>query len=192
MDNYTLYMHVVPNGKKYIGITSKDPVKRWNGGSGYNSNEDFHRDIKKYGWGNIKHKILQKNMSKEEAEYWEVELIAKYHTMDPKKGYNRNSGGFHHGEVSEITRAKISKNTTIHNRASCVCIETGEEYESMAEAARVLGLKRSKINASCLTDGRQSVKGLHFIYGNVEKRKEDANMARQKVMRESFSWDWEW
>ena len=35
MKNYTVYKHISPNGKIYIGITSKEPIKRWNGGSGY-------------------------------------------------------------------------------------------------------------------------------------------------------------
>lgn len=187
MNNYTLYMHTAPNGKKYIGITSKDPVRRWNRGSGYNSNEDFYKDIRKYGWNNFQHKILLSNISREEAEHWEVELIAKYHTMDPKKGYNRNSGGHHHGEVSERTRLKISKNTTPHNRTPCIHMETGREFDSMSAAAKEFGLNRNSINMSCLSDGKRSVKGNHFVYAH-----KIADEDRRQVMEEALKWDWEW
>ena len=36
MKKYIVYMHIFPNNKKYIGITSKTPNGRWEGGTGYN------------------------------------------------------------------------------------------------------------------------------------------------------------
>ncbi len=187
MSNYTLYMHVAPNGKKYIGITSKDPAKRWNGGSGYSSNEDFYKDIRKYGWNNFQHKILLSNVNREEAERWEIELIAKYHTMDPKKGYNRNSGGHCHGEVSERTRQKLSKALTGTRGLRCMCVETGEEFGSVSEAARRFGVSRNSIEASYRTGGRRSVKGFHFVLARSVQERD-----RQKVMEEALKWGWEW
>lgn len=35
MGDYTVYMHVFPNGKKYVGITSQDVSRRWRDGKGY-------------------------------------------------------------------------------------------------------------------------------------------------------------
>ena len=32
---FCVYEHVFPNGKRYIGITSKKPEARWENGSGY-------------------------------------------------------------------------------------------------------------------------------------------------------------
>ena len=37
MNNYTVYMHVSPSGKRYIGITGQDVKKRWGNGIGYES-----------------------------------------------------------------------------------------------------------------------------------------------------------
>ena len=59
-NNWTVYMHITPNNKKYIGITSQIPNKRWRNGKGYKKCL-FLNAIKKYGWGNIKHEILFDN-----------------------------------------------------------------------------------------------------------------------------------
>lgn len=32
---YSVYKYTAPNGKVYIGITGKDPEKRWLNGRGY-------------------------------------------------------------------------------------------------------------------------------------------------------------
>ena len=188
MDNFTLYMHIVPNGKKYVGITKRKPTARWNGGSGYCSNEDFHNDIRKYGWSNIQHKILREGMDKEEAEYWEMKLIELYDTMNPEKGYNRRKGGSY-GEISPETLAKIKKRAVPHNGIKCICIETKREFKSVAAAARSINANRNAVFMSCLSNGVQAVKGKHFVYSDSEKAKE---MDRNRVMAESFNWEWEW
>lgn len=104
---YTVYMHITPNNKKYIGITMNDPKIRWKNGSGYLNNNHFSNAIKKYGWDNIKHLILFTNLSKEEAEQKEIELIAQYHTTNREYGYNIDNGGKTIGTHSEATREKL-------------------------------------------------------------------------------------
>ena len=188
MNNFTLYMHISPNGKKYVGITKRKPTVRWNGGAGYSSNEDFRNDIKKYGWTNIQHVILREGMSKEEAEYWEAELMSKYDTMNPEKGYNRKKGGSY-GEISPDTLARIRNRTVPHNSIKCICVETKKVYESIAAAARSLGVNRNVVLISCLSNGAQPAKGKHFVYANSEKAKE---MDRNRIMAESFNWEWDW
>ena len=42
------------------------------------------------------------------------------------------------------------------------CIETGEVYNSYAEAGRAIGINRSSIRAVVLGE-QESVKGLHFV-----------------------------
>lgn len=32
-----LYMHICPNGKKYVGITIQEPNQRWRDGKGYST-----------------------------------------------------------------------------------------------------------------------------------------------------------
>lgn len=187
MNTFTVYMHVCPNGKRYIGITGKDPKKRWNGGSGYCHNREFYKDIRKYGWGSIKHVLMLKNVSKEKAEHWEKELIKRYDTMDPDKGYNHNGGGHYHGEISEAVREKLRKTSRLQPGTKCKCVETGEEYVSISAAARKLGVHRSSIERSCSTKGRIAAKGFHFVYGDTMR---DINT--QEVLKESQHWDWTW
>lgn len=93
MSGTTLYVHITPSNKYYIGITQKSVKKRWGvDGKGYYG-QLFYRAIKKYGWNNIKHIILLENLDKEEAYECEKYLIAKYYTTDPKYGYNISYGG---------------------------------------------------------------------------------------------------
>lgn len=108
LDMYSVYKHTTPSGKVYIGITSKNPKRRWDGR--YRSNYHFSNAIQKYGWDSIKHEILYEGLTKEEAESKEIELIAKYDSTNPNKGYNIASGGhsnsgYHH---SDDVKKKIS------------------------------------------------------------------------------------
>lgn len=109
-DSYSVYMHISPYGKRYIGITMRNPLKRW-GRNGYNYrfNRHFYNAILKYGWDNFEHIILFTNLSKEEAEEKEIELIKKYNTTDLRFGYNYENGGNSIGKHSEETKRKISK-----------------------------------------------------------------------------------
>lgn len=92
-ENYTVYRHVAPNGKIYIGITQQDVRSRWQNGKGYHHNKHFKSAIKKYGWENFIHEILFVGLSKKEACEKEKELIEKYNSNDPDYGYNQSSGG---------------------------------------------------------------------------------------------------
>ena len=92
---YCVYCHTNKvNGKKYVGITSRKPEKRWGkNGKGYKCCPYFYRAIKKYGWDTFTHDILFKELSKEEAESKEIELIAEWDLNNTKFGYNITKGG---------------------------------------------------------------------------------------------------
>lgn len=108
-NTYTVYKHIFPNGKLYIGITSVDVKKRWKNGKGYQKHHSKVRNaIDKFGWDNILHEIVYEHLSKTEAEKLERKLILKYNTIDDKYGYNIQKGGTHHGKFTEETKRKIS------------------------------------------------------------------------------------
>lgn len=152
--NYVVYKHTSPNGKCYIGITCQNPpTKRWMNGRGYKYNEYFSRAISKYGWGNFLHEILIQDLTQQEAEEKEVELIAYYKSSDRKFGYNLDLGGTGAGKVSEETKKKMSEAGKGKNAVSVVkysrCGEFIEKYNSIVEAANQNGLFYSAISACC-------------------------------------------
>lgn len=92
--NYKVYMHTLPNGKKYVGITKQELNNRWQNGRGYEKhNKRFYNAILKYGWENIKHEVLFENLTQEEAFKLEIELIALNESNNPNYGYNQTEGG---------------------------------------------------------------------------------------------------
>lgn len=113
MSKYTVYKHICPNSKIYIGITQQEPNKRWLNGLGYQTQRLFSKAIKKYGWQNIEHVILFTGLTREEAESIEIELISEYKSDIPKYGYNLDKGGKTAGKMSEETKRIIGEKAKI-------------------------------------------------------------------------------
>ena len=111
--NYTVYIHVAPNGKKYVGITGQSVEQRWRiDGHGYKPQKLFYRAILKYGWENFEHIIIAENLSSAEAGKLEQELIEKYNTCNSRYGYNVSTGGENSPigcKRSDETRKKLSE-----------------------------------------------------------------------------------
>ena len=106
MKNYTVYEHISPSGKRYIGITSSNPNRRWGAnGQGYSKQSKFFNAILKYGWDNFQHNILYSNLTANEASQKEQELIKYYNTIE--NGYNCESGGLTNRKHSQETIEKL-------------------------------------------------------------------------------------
>ena len=68
-NKWCVYCHTnKTNGKKYFGITSKNPEDRWKNGNGYCNQIVFWNAIQKYGWDNFKHEIIVDNITEKEAK----------------------------------------------------------------------------------------------------------------------------
>lgn len=88
--SWTVYAHIAPNGKMYVGITKRDPIKRWESGWGYRTSQHFFRAIKKYGWDNFQHEIIASGLTEDEAKNMEILLINKLDLTNPNIGYNKS------------------------------------------------------------------------------------------------------
>ena len=112
---YTVYKHISPSGKIYIGITKRKPEYRWNKGKGYREDQLlFYRAIKKYGWNNFTHEILYTGLSEKDAKNIEISLIRQYKSLG--MSYNITDGGdggrgLHNKrkKMSDETKLKMSK-----------------------------------------------------------------------------------
>ena len=95
MERYSVYKHITPDGRIYIGITKRVPSQRWRNGLGYRDshNSQFWQAICHFGWENIQHETLFENLSKEEAECKETELISLEKSAQEQFGYNITAGG---------------------------------------------------------------------------------------------------
>ena len=162
MSKYTVYMHIAPNGKKYIGITCKNVANRWGkDGNGYKGNLYFWRAINKYGWDNVIHQIVATELTAKEAKKREIDLIASNETRDPEYGYNLTDGGdgtcgYRH---SEETKKKIGD----MSRGNKYCLgreataETKEKQSRSHKGAVVTEESRAKMSAALI--GNQHLLG---------------------------------
>lgn len=104
---YTLYVHIFPNKKKYVGVTREKPEKRFGFmGNGYRTKK-MRQAIDEFGWNNIEHKIIKTDLSYEDAIKFEKLYIKKYNTCDHRYGYNQKKGG----GFSKESKSYIHKNT---------------------------------------------------------------------------------
>ena len=134
---YCVYMHMAPNGKKYIGITRCKPRnRRWQNGHGYVTQVKFHNAIKKYGWENFKHVILLDDLTEEEASKAEQKYIEQYKTTDNRYGYNVTSGGEAGYHLTEEQKRKISNANKGSNNGMYGHQYTDEEKEFFASVWR--------------------------------------------------------
>lgn len=190
--NHVVYMHVAPNGKKYIGITCQRPEARW-GSSGrqYRECPKMYNAIKKYGWDNFQHFVLYKGLNCKEAGALEQILIAWYQTTDNDKGYNICMGG----EVgalgvkrSEETKKKMSAAAKGHTRLRGY--KHSEQTKANMRAAQHwnmggLGLKRSAETRELMSinNGKSRPVNQYSIDGEFIKTHASISSAGRSVSR---------
>lgn len=90
---YYVYCHIFPNDKRYVGITRTSPQRRWGNGANYGTCPLVDRAIKKYGWENIRHEVVDTAVTKDEAERKERYYISLFRSNLPEYGYNILPGG---------------------------------------------------------------------------------------------------
>ena len=73
-NNYSVYQHVTPDGKYYFGAT-ENVERRWSNNGAEYKRTALQPYIEKFGWDNIKHIVLFKDQTKENALWIEDFLI---------------------------------------------------------------------------------------------------------------------
>lgn len=177
---YKIYCHTNKiNGKKYIGQTNQSLKDRWGENGKRYKGQVFYLAIKKYGWDNFEHELLFDNLSQEEANQKEIELIKLYNTTDKNYGYNITEGG-HSNTLTEAQKEKRRQlnyqmwedgtfkaiiNTPVY------CVELNKDFESALDAERKTGIDNSTIQKTCKK--QRSYAGLsptgqplHWLYLN--------------------------
>ncbi|MBE6031222.1 MAG: hypothetical protein E7225_06465 [Clostridiales bacterium] len=155
---YYVYKHTFPNGKVYIGITKKNPEKRWQRGYGYITQKPMWDAILEFGWDNIKHEILYEGLSEEEARKKEHFLIARNKSVYGQNGYNSTTGGFESRTVYDIRfEMPILK---LNQEGKIV-----EKYDRLEDAAKELSLSPIKLLDVCINNGERKklLRGSHPV-----------------------------
>lgn len=167
--SWIIYKHTNKiNGKCYIGQTRQDPKDRWKRGRLYMSKKRnlFGQAIKKYGWDNYTHEIIHKDIeSQEDANRWEQYYIAHYKSWI---GFGDKCNGY---------------NTTFYAKGRKIkCIETGEIFNSVSEAARKIGVSQGQMSKVC--QGKLRIaRGYHFCYlEDVDTFKPLPNKQKKRVI----------
>lgn len=149
MNNYYVYKHTnLIDGRVYIGMSCQPTYKRWKETNYLNFHPRFGAAIREFGWKNFSHEVLFNNLTKEEAEKLEKEMITQYKSNQIEFGYNIASGG-------------IGGN----NKKSVKCVKTSIVYESAAEAHRQTGVAANNISACC-RGKRKTAGGSAWEYAN--------------------------
>lgn len=133
---------------------------------GYKTQLSFFRDIVLYGWNNVKHEIIKDNLTKEESIKLENEYIKKYNTDNILYGYNILSESHPKGSLNMQSKG-------------VVCIETGEQFGSVKECGRKLGLSNSSWITTHIKQRRGEVKGNHYCYLSEMLKIEDFSPPRK-------------
>lgn len=179
---WSVYVHTNKlNGKRYFGITSIDPKKRWLYGHGYRGSRYFYYAIQKYGWDGFDHRVIISGISKAFAEIIERSMIEYHKTRDPQYGYNIQVGGITGGGLSDEGLQSLREcNSGINakNRKPVVAFDlTGKkvaEFSCIHDAEKHFGAK-------CLHHhiySRHGTRANHIIrlksdVGDVEQLSED-------------------
>lgn len=100
---YNIYVHIFPDGRKYVGSTKKqNPNGRWKGGSGYRKHhKTFFNEIKSVGWNNIQHQIIETVEDKKTALKREEYYTLLWRTNEPEFGFNINAGNKPNNEIKQ-------------------------------------------------------------------------------------------
>lgn len=174
---YCVYCHRNRvNGKRYIGQTVYQDklVMRWSSnGKRYSTNDHFWKAIQKYGWNNFDHYIIQRDLTKEEADMLEDLNIKCFNTTDRRFGYNHQGGGSN-GKLSEETKQKVSvgvKHWLVHNTHPM----TGKQHTKEAKQK----MSEAKLGKHLSEEQKEKIRMSCKLAKNTEEQRRKASMSNK-------------
>ena len=166
LNNFCVYMHTSPSGKSYIGQTN-DYARRCRLHRSKSSGcKAISNAIQKYGWDNFTHKIIEDNLSLEDANELEEFLIEECNTLSPN-GYNLKTGGSN----SRPNQETIDKVAAAH-KGKTISQETRDKI-----SVTLTGIIRSQETRKRIAEAQKGEKSV--LYG--VKLKEEVLIARTKA-----------
>lgn len=165
MENkYCVYIHVFPNKKVYIGITSIKTTSRWGlRGQKYTAVR-MSNAIKKYGWENVEHYILESNITKEQAIELEIKLIKSHNSNQKEFGYNNTIGGEYGCLGYKHKERKLSED---HKRKIGIAIKGNVAWNKgiigVYKSSKETVEKRKKTIKERYTDGNFKSIPIHYV-----------------------------
>lgn len=191
---WSVYIHTnKTNGKRYIGITSQNPEKRWLGGHGYDRRLKFGRAIEKYGWDGFEHEVVYNGISEEDAKDIERALISRFSTQDDRYGYNMTSGGdgvcgLKHTDTSrrKMSICKSGSNHPNYNKhhSKSTCNKIAARLTGNQNA---VGAVRSKETRQRMSTSKKKPVAMYFngaliaIFGSAIDAQEETKISRKNI-----------
>lgn len=182
-----VYMYEFPNGKIYIGMTTKSLEQRRD--NGYQHNKELQAAMRLYGWGSVKKTVLAEFDNIEDAFNEEERQIALHDATNPVIGYNISRGGKstftgrHHSEKhkaymsnlykgKEFTKEHIQhlKDSHAKERKAVESVDRYgnaiKRYKSLGDAANDIGGHKTNVSRAC--KNKKPYKGFMWRYAESE------------------------
>ena len=183
MKRYLIYSHTSPSGKIYIGQTCKKYVNdRWRNGLGYMACPLFWNAIQKYGWDNFEHKIIYTDLTKEQANTLEIELIAKYKALGISYNYHKGGNEQRGKIVREETRRKMSESQRGHKVSEETRTKISESHKGLV--IRPAGFHHSEETKKKISEANKGKKRSKEFSEAISKRqlgRECSEETRKKI-----------
>ena len=175
-NDFYIYCHIFPNGKRYIGTSHQKPNRRYRKGNGYKG-QVVYDAINEFGWDNIEHIVLEDGLSWQETLQREKDYILQFKTNEDEFGYNISIGqqppenikriyyktlgmtGKHHSQeskkkmrIAKLGR-KMEEETIIKKSKPVIQFDINmniiNEYYGISEASRKTNTNLCNISQCC-------------------------------------------
>ena len=144
-NNSKVYMYRLKGTNKVYNGQTKQTLRRRAGTQGqrYKYCKKFYNAIQKYGWENFESFILKNNLSQEEANQYEQQMIKLYNSVE--NGFNITLGGQGYTRTL-IQRKELSKRYTGKGNPRYGTHHTEETKRKIGESNKIsqLGRKTSE------------------------------------------------